>query len=99
MSTQNTNSHLASTLAQDSATFSLTESDSYYIMAVDIPSIQSQGTEIITRKNQLCLETKTGPSSAKQTLFKLNSNGRGIKSVYKNGIMWLLLPKNNIATA
>ena len=78
------------------AMFSLAESDSHYLVAVDIPTIPAQGTEILTSKGQLTVEGQSENSHERQTIFRMMPQGKGIKTVYVNGILYLLLPKTKI---
>ncbi len=75
------------------AMFSLEESDSYYLVAVDIPSIPAQGSEIFLSQGQLTVESRSEDSQERQTIFRMMPQGKGIKTVYMNGILYLLLPK------
>ena len=75
------------------AMFSLTETETQYLVAVDIPSIPSLDTEIVATRSQLSIEGYAENSDHKQTVFKLLPKGKLIKSVYQNGVLWLILPK------
>ena len=77
----------------DPAMFSLAESDSHYLVAVDIPTIPMHGTEILTSKGQLTVEGQSENSHERQTILRMFPQGKGIKTVYMNGILYLLLPK------
>jgi hypothetical protein len=73
--------------------FSLEESDSYYLVAVDIPNIPSLSTEILTSKGELTIEGQSTESNEPQTVLRLLPKGKNIKTIYKDGVLWLLLPK------
>jgi hypothetical protein len=77
----------------DSAMFSLCESESHYLVALDIPTIPSVHTEIAVCKGQLRVESQSEKTHEKQTIFKMRPNGSGIETVYMDGILYLLLPK------
>ncbi len=76
--------------------FSLAESDSHYLVAVDIPTIPALETEILASNGQLTVEGQSENSLERQTIFRMMPQGKGIKTVYMNGILYLLLPKTKI---
>lgn len=80
----------------DPAMFSLAESESHYLVVVDIPTIPAQATKILTSKGQLTVEGQSENSNERQTIFRMFPQGKGIKTVYLNGILYLLLPKIKI---
>jgi hypothetical protein len=81
---------------QSPAMFSLAELDSHYVVAVDIPTIPLLSPEILTSKGELTLEGESTESHEPQTVLRLLPKGKNIKTVYKNGVLWLLLPKFNV---
>ena len=82
------------------ALFSLEESESHYLVALDIPTIPAEETEILSRKNELVVEGISARDQlrAKQIFFRCRPKGKGIKASYKDGILWLLLPKSGLST-
>jgi HSP20 family molecular chaperone IbpA len=78
----------------DPALFSLAEVNSHYIVAVDLPTIPSPATRILSTKNQLTVESRSNDSDQVQTIFRLLPKGKGIKTIYKDGVLWLFLPKS-----
>lgn len=75
------------------AIFSLAELDSHYVVAVDLPTIQALSPEIFTSKSELTIEGQSIESHEPQTLLRLIPRGKNIKTIYKDGVLWLLLPK------
>lgn len=67
--------------------FSLEESDSYYMVALDLPSLPSEA-EIFTDKRELVVEGKEN-----QLFFRCRPQGQAIRASYQDGRLWLLLPK------
>ncbi|MDZ4662748.1 MAG: Hsp20/alpha crystallin family protein [Pseudomonadota bacterium] len=77
----------------NSAMFSLNESASHYLVAVDIPTIPTKSTQILTTKEGLVIEGFREGSESKQTVFRWQPQGKGVKATNENGVLWLLLPK------
>tara|TARA_B110001454_G_C12723220_1_gene435919 strand:+ start:4844 stop:5257 length:414 start_codon:yes stop_codon:yes gene_type:complete len=75
------------------ALFSLAEIDTHYLVAVDIPSIPAIATQIVTTKKQLLIESQKDNSGTKEVIFRAVPRGKGIKTIYLNGVLYLLLPK------
>ena len=90
---------LSTQYSPNPAMFSLAESDSHYLVAVDLPTIPTLGTEILSSKGEITVEGKSENSQEKQTIFKMFPQGKGIKTVYMNGVLYLLLPKIKIELA
>ncbi|MGE0633896.1 MAG: hypothetical protein AB7O96_15885 [Pseudobdellovibrionaceae bacterium] len=78
------------------AMFSLVEFDSHYMVAVDLPTIPMSQPEILKTKNQLTVESHSDNPEKDQTILRLLQKGSGIKSIYKDGVLWLVLPKVTI---
>ena len=93
LSTYNNLTALNSSVLLNPAMFSLVELDSYYMLAIDLPTIPTLATEIITTKNQMTVEGKSENSEENQTIFRFLPKGKDIKTIYKDGVLWLLLPK------
>lgn len=92
----NRSSTIKSSGRKDAPVFSLTESDAYYLAVVDIPKIPTSNAETLTVKNQLILEISSGTLRNKKTIFKLLPLSQEIKTTYKDGMLWLLLPKTKL---
>jgi HSP20 family molecular chaperone IbpA len=90
---QNISQAMQPTRQADAAMFSLAESDSHYLVAVDIPTIPTTGAEILTSRGQLTVEGQSEDSHERQTIFRMFPQGKGIKTVYLSGVLYLLLPK------
>lgn len=75
------------------AMFSLVELDSHYIVAIDLPTIPSLSPEVFTSKGELTIEGQSIETHESQTVLRLLPKGKNIKTIYKDGIIWLLLPK------
>lgn len=84
---------IKSDLRQPSAMFSLSESEHHYWIAVDIPTLPTCETEILRTRDELIVEGLMRGSEEKQTVFRCLPNGRGLKAAYKEGVLWILLPK------
>lgn len=77
-----------------SAVFSLEESESYYLVSIDIPIISATGTKILTKKNEILIEgNENNIAKEKKTFFRCHSQSGGMKAAYQDGMLWLLLPK------
>lgn len=80
--------------------FSIEEVDSHYLLAVDVPSIPAADTEIYSKRNVLIVEGESlEDQSMKQIFFQCRAQGKGIKAQYQNGVLWLLLPKEQFTSA
>ncbi len=88
---------MKSSLQKDLAMFSLDESTSHYLVAVDIPTIPAAATQILSTKEGLVIESLANDQHTKQTIFRWQPKGKGIKATYENGVLWLLLPKESSA--
>jgi len=77
--------------------FSLAESETYYLVAVDIPTIPTLHTEISTTQGELTVEGQSETSNERQTIFRMFPQGKSIKTAYMDGILYLLLPKIEMA--
>lgn len=73
------------------------ESDSHYLLAVDVPTLPLLQTEILRTENELVIEGSLLGSVNKQTFLHMYAANNGINTIYKDGILWLLLPKNQIS--
>ncbi|MFZ3231002.1 MAG: Hsp20/alpha crystallin family protein [Pseudobdellovibrio sp.] len=78
------------------ALFSIEEMKSHYLLELDIPTIHSCETEILSKQYELTVEGKSTDDSTlgKQVFFRCRPFGQGIKASYKDGVLQLRLPKN-----
>lgn len=73
--------------------FSLIESDSHYMVAVDLPSLPSHDNEVYVTKDELFVAGTVDGQIDQQKIFSCIPHGKGISATYKDGILWLSLPK------
>ncbi len=78
----------------DPAMFSLEETESYYILALDIPTIPAVDTQVFTSKFKINVDCRSENPQGRQTLFRMFSRNEEIRSLYINGVLYLFLPKN-----
>jgi hypothetical protein len=86
--------------------FSLKETSSHYFISLDLPTMPAVNTEILSkvgeRRNDLSELIVQGqctdalPHSKKQTFFRCLSQKDGIQAIYKDGILWVLLSKDDL---
>ncbi len=81
----------------DPAMFSLAESELDYVVAVDIPTIPAWATEISSCNGELTVEGESQDSHERQTIFRMFSQGKGIKAAYMKGVLYLVLPKTQVS--
>jgi hypothetical protein len=77
--------------------FDIQESDSHYLLAVDLPSLPPLGTSNEASSKELKVTTGhwfADSQSPGHTLLRcLTDRKSGIQAKYQNGILWLMLPK------
>jgi HSP20 family molecular chaperone IbpA len=78
--------------------FDIQESDSHYLLAVDLPSLPPLGTSVEVKGDEL--KVLTGQKSAmndmiENTILRCRSGHHsGIRAQYRDGVLWIMLPKN-----
>ncbi len=77
----------------ESAMLSVADSKYLYILALDLPTIPLRQMQIEKLRGQLKVEGELENSLKRRTLLKISDKANGIKTVYKNGVLYLLLPK------
>jgi hypothetical protein len=79
--------------------FELVETDSHYLLTLDLPSAPVQGAEIELQGNELRVLMNSGPAADVEgggdpgVLFRCKTLGKRVKAVYYRGALWLSLPK------
>lgn len=81
------------------AMFSVDEAESHYLISLDIPTIPSLAVQVLRTKDALLVEGMFADSGQMQTVFQCRPQGKGIQASYKNGVLWLMLPKQNYQNA
>jgi hypothetical protein len=84
---------------QSTPMFSLNEQDSYYVVSIDLPTLPSNHTQIRATSELLAIEAPPQDSLDTKTYFRMLKKGEGIKTVYQDGVLWLLLPKYKTISA
>lgn len=77
--------------------FDLQESENHYVIAIDLPSAPISGTEIEVRDDLLqVLMNCQSEVEKRNILFRCQSKRNVIRAKYQNGVLWVLLPKEEI---
>ena len=78
-----------------SAIFELKEFESFYLLAIDLPSLED--TEIAAgtdQKNIQRIEVRKH-HKVPQVFFRCETVGTKVKSYYQDGVLWVVLPKGS----
>lgn len=80
--------------ANSSPLFLVEETPKYYLVAIDIPSLPAGEVCIREQKKELFVEgIPCGSFLQKKTYFQFHSESRMCQTVYKDGFLWLVMPK------
>ena len=82
---------------QNPALFTLVETDTNYLVAIDIPNLPTEHSAIIQDRNQLTVESACANSIQNQIAFRWISHNHNVEIACKDGLLWLVLPKTNLA--
>lgn len=77
--------------------FALTESKTHFVIAIDLPSMKIEKTEITSAPDELTISARWPNEGDRTEVFKMCTDNHNIRPVYLNGVLWLLLPKNQPA--
>lgn len=72
---------------------SLSKLDLQYLVVGDLRAIPSLSTKVVTSKRELTIEGKSTESHDPQSVPRLLSKGKNIKTIFEPGVLWLLQPK------
>lgn len=73
--------------------FDLVETDSHYLLSIDLPSGAVRAPEIEVRGPELRVTSEPAPGEEPITYFHCLTQGRKLRAVYYQGALWLSLPK------
>ena len=74
--------------------FLVEETSNHYLIAIDIPSLPTREVRIREKKNEIFVEGIPLPSFLKKkTYFQFKSEARTCRTIYKDGVLWLVMPK------
>lgn len=75
--------------------FLLEETPDFYLVAIDIPSLPAQHPKVLTKEGTLSVEGESiRVADGRQIYFQFHSTTKASQTVYKDGVLWLVLPKN-----
>ena len=77
--------------------FALTESKTNFVVAIDLPSMKMEKAEITSSPDELTISARWPNEKDRTAVFKMCTDNHNIRRVYLNGVLWLLLPKNQPA--
>jgi HSP20 family protein len=91
--------------------FDIDETDTHYLVNIDLPGVKKEDVKIEVRDNQLCIsgerkEERKGRGGYERSYgsfcrsFTLpsNVNGDGIEANYENGVLQISVPKAKVAS-
>lgn len=74
--------------------FLIEETPTHYLVAIDIPSLPAEEVRIREQKKELFVEGIPYSSFLqKKTYFQFHSKSRSCRTLYKDGVLWLIMPK------
>jgi len=77
------------------ALFSIIEHQGYYLLAVDLPSLHVSHPRIFRFRNSLRVEQDVANPEVHESIFRMLLKDAKFRSIYKNGVLWVLLPKEH----
>lgn len=74
--------------------FSVRETPSHYLVAVDLPNLSTDEMYIREKNKNIYVEgiNKNEPTR-KQTYFYFHPESKNCQTIYQDGILWLAMPK------
>jgi len=79
--------------------FSVVESETHYIVALDLPALPSTENEITANPEEIQVRGKFDGQTQKQAMLSCILSGRGAHAFYKDGMICLSLPKTLDSTS
>ena len=84
------------TAPQANPIFALKEYSNCYLLSIDLPSVQDTVVTVGHRPDHAEVIEVRDENDPSAILFRCESVGNKVRSYYKNGVLWMMLPKASV---